>query len=223
VLAAVVSLLERTFIRVGNEEYARVNRSFGLTTLRDRHAEINGSTVHFRFRGKSGVRQVVAVSDHRLARIVRCCQELPGQELFQYRAGAGRYRAVTSADVNAYLREAGGGDFTAKTFRTWAGTVLAAQELANRPAPASEAEARRELAAAVELVAARLGNTRAVCRCCYVHPAVPDAYRAGTLAAELKVPEQAHEGLEPFEAAVQHFLSRRSAAGGLREEPRQAG
>jgi DNA topoisomerase-1 len=180
VLATVVRLLEKTLIRVGNEEYARDNHAYGITTMQDAHARIGSSTIRFVFRGKSGKEHAVAVHDRSLARIVKACRDLPGQELFQYVDGKGRRRNVGSEDVNAYLREISGEDFTAKDFRTWAGTILAATTLAEfrRQEPHAPATSRR-LANAVELVACRLGNTKAVCRKSYVHPVVLDAYREG--------------------------------------------
>jgi DNA topoisomerase-1 len=181
VLAGVVCLLEITHIRIGNEEYARANHSFGLTTLQDRHAEIHGATIRFRFRGKSGVRHAVHLHDRRLARLVRRCQEVPGDELFQYLDDEGKPRDIDSADVNAYLHEIAGEEFTAKDFRTWAGTVLAARALRDCLPCARQAEARRHVAAAIESVARELGNTPAVCRKCYVHPGVVSAYPDGTL------------------------------------------
>jgi len=211
VLAAVLKLLETTLIRVGNEEYARDNGSFGLTTFRGRHASIKGWTVQFRFRGKSGKVHEVDVQDRRLSRIVKSCQDLPGQELFQYVDGRGRRRAVTSSDVNDYLREVTGQDFTAKDFRTWAGTVLAAWALSERPAARTKAEARKNVLHAVEKVAGRLGNTVAVCRKCYVHPVVFDAYLDGTLAGTLRqrLDHEARVGedrLRPEEMAVLALL-----------------
>jgi DNA topoisomerase-1 len=179
VLAAVVQLLEKTLIRVGNEEYARANRSFGLTTMRDQHARIEGTTVHFEFRGKSGIEHAVDLHERRLARIIKACQDLPGYELFQYVDRDGRREVIDSADVNAYLRELCGEDFTAKDFRTWAGTVLAAKALADLAAFASKAEAKRNIGRAVESVSERLGNTKTVCRKCYIHPAVFAAYTDG--------------------------------------------
>jgi DNA topoisomerase-1 len=182
VLATVVRLLETSLIRVGNAEYAEENGSYGLTTLRTRHVRVEGAGLRFEFRGKGGKRHVVDVADRRLARVVRQCQELPGHELFQYVDEDGQRRTVGSADVNAYLREISGEDFTAKDFRTWAGTVLAASSLrAEASASESELEAKRTLARAIEGVAARLGNTPAICRKCYVHPAVVEAYSRGTL------------------------------------------
>ena len=179
VLAAVVQLLEKTLIRVGNEEYARQNRSFGLTTMREQHAKIDGSTMRFVFRGKSGIEHSVGLRDARLARIVKACRDLPGYELFGYVDGHGERQVIDSADVNAYVREISGEDFTAKDFRTWAGTVLAAKALADVRSFASQAEAKRNIVRAIESVAKRLGNTKAVCRKCYIHPAVFDAYLDG--------------------------------------------
>jgi DNA topoisomerase-1 len=213
VLATVVRLLETTLIRVGNEEYARQNGSFGLTTLRNHHASVNGQTVRFSFCGKSGVRHSVRVTDRRLARIVRRCQDLPGQELFEH-VEDGESRTIDSADVNAYLREIAGEDFTAKDFRTWAGTVLAARALQDVEAFDSEAQARRNVVAAIEAVAKRLGNTTAVCRKCYVHPAVIDAYIDGTLLETLRQRVESEIAtslpeLPPEEAAVLAFLQER--------------
>jgi DNA topoisomerase-1 len=179
VLAAVVQLLEKTLIRVGNEEYARQNRSFGLTTMREQHATIAGSTMRFVFRGKSGIEHSVDLRDARLARIVKACRDLPGYELFGYVDGHGERQVIDSADVNAYVREISGEDFTAKDFRTWAGTVLAAKALAGVRTFASNGEAKRNIARAIESVAKRLGNTETVCRKCYIHPAVFDAYLDG--------------------------------------------
>jgi DNA topoisomerase I len=183
VLAAVVRLLEKTLIRIGNDEYAKQNGSIGLTTMRDQHAKVNGSTVRFEFRGKSGIRHAVDLHDKSLARIVKACRDLPGYELFQYVDGDGRRQVIDSADVNAYLREISGEDFTAKDFRTWAGTVLAAGELAGAGRFSSTAEAKRNVVKAVEAVAKRLGNTKAVCRKSYIHPAIFDAYLAGAVLA----------------------------------------
>jgi DNA topoisomerase I len=179
VLATVVQLLERTLIRVGNEEYARANGSIGLTTMRDSHAKVTGDGLRFVFRGKSGVSHEIGLGDRRLARIVRACRDLPGQELFQYIDESGQQRPINSADVNAYLHDVSQQDFTAKDFRTWHGTVLAARALADARPMRSEAHAKREIAAAIASVALRLGNTQSVCRKCYVHPAVVDAYRIG--------------------------------------------
>jgi DNA topoisomerase-1 len=185
VLAAVVRLLEMTLIRVGNDEYARLNRSFGLTTMRARHARIEGSRVRFRFRGKGGVTHEVGLRDRRIASIVRRCQELPGQELFQYVDEDGDVRDVTSDDVNDYLREASGGDYTAKDFRTWAGTLLAYRALRALQPEDHGAAAKRNVVQAMRLTAERLGNTPAVARGSYVHPAVLDAYLDGSLGGAL--------------------------------------
>jgi DNA topoisomerase-1 len=179
VLAAAVQLLEKTLIRIGNEEYARANGSVGLTTMRDRHARIRGAAVRFEFRGKSGVAHAVDLHDARLARIVKACRDLPGYELFQYVDEQGRRQAIGSDDVNGYLREVSGDDFTAKDFRTWAGTVLAAQALARLSGFRTQTEARRNVMQAVAAVASRLGNTKAVCRKAYIHPAILAAYMDG--------------------------------------------
>jgi DNA topoisomerase-1 len=217
VLATVVKLLETTLIRVGNEEYARQNRSFGLTTLRDRHVKVDGSTLRFRFRAKSGKEHEITLRDRRLARLVKRCQDVPGQVLFQYLDADGERRTVESADVNAYLREITGEEFTAKDFRTWAGTVLAATALRELEAFDSDAQAKKNVVRAIEAVAQRLGNTPSVCRACYVHPAIINAYFEGTTVqvvrerAEHELVED-HEGLPPEEAAVLAFLHQRLAA-----------
>jgi DNA topoisomerase I len=181
ILAAVVQLLEKTLIRVGNEEYTRTNGSFGLTTLRNDHVDISGSTVHFEFRGKGGKRHCVDLNDRRLARVIERCQELPGQELFQYLDGNGERQTIGSADVNGYLKEITGQDFTAKDFRTWAATVLATCALRQLNHFTTKREAARNLNQAVDSVAARLGNTRTICKKSYVHPVVIEAYVAGAL------------------------------------------
>jgi DNA topoisomerase-1 len=186
VLATVVRLLETTFIRIGNEEYARDNASFGLTTLRERQVRVRGARLSFRFRGKSGVPHDVALTDRRLAAIVRRMQDLPGEELFRYADDTGETRAIESADVNAYLRQVAGAEFTSKDFRTWAGTLLCARALARVPRPASESAGRREVAQAIQAVARALRNTPAVCRKCYVHPAVIERYLAGRLQPALR-------------------------------------
>lgn len=215
VLAAVVALLERTRVRVGNEEYARDNRSFGLTTLRNRHARIRGGTMTFAFKGKAGKEHEVELADRRLARIVARCQELPGQQLFQYvDDDDGQRRAVTSDDVNVYLREITGHDFTAKDFRTWAGTVLAAMALQEFQAFDDAAQAKKNVVRAIESVAEKLGNTPAVSRASYVHPQIIDAYLEGDLLREVR--EEAdrklrHElaELTSEEAAVYALLRQR--------------
>ena len=211
VVATVVRLLETTFIRVGNEEYARENKSYGLTTLRDRHVDIQGDKVHFEFKGKSGVRHAIDLYDPRIAPIVKRCQELPGQELFQYVDSNGRRHRVKSDDVNAYLHEAMGEEFTAKDFRTWAGTVLAAVALTEFETFDSEAHAKRNIMQAIEKVAKRLGNTKTVCRQCYVHPAVFDAYLDGSFRSviQLKVEKELTHSLNTLsseETAVLAFL-----------------
>jgi DNA topoisomerase-1 len=212
VLATVVRLLDKTLIRVGNDEYARQNRSYGLTTLRERHVKVKGHTLRFTFRGKSGVQHAVAITDRRLARIIQQCQDLPGQELFQYVDGDGRRQAVDSDDVNAYLREISGRDITAKDFRTWAGTMLAARELRELGPATTKREAERNIVRAIDAVAERLGNTRAVCRKYYVHPAVLEAYVAGSTAPRPAAPprkkrlERPTAALRREEVAVLQFL-----------------
>ena len=185
VLATVVQLLERSLIRVGNDEYAKANNSFGLTTLRDQHVEVKGSTLRFEFRGKSGKRHSVGINDRRLARIVKQCRDLPGQELFQYLDEHGRRQDVNSADVNTYLREITGTDFTAKDFRTWFGTVLAATALREFRHADSKAAAKRNTLRAIEAVAGVLGNTPAVCRKSYIHPAILDCYMHRSMETKL--------------------------------------
>jgi DNA topoisomerase-1 len=187
VLAAIVQLLECTAIRVGNDEYARTNRSFGLTTLKDHHVEIAGARLRFEFRGKSGKIHTVDVTDRRLARIVARCQSIPGEELFQYVDDDGERQTVDSGDVNDYIRRISGQDFTAKDFRTWAGTMLAVDALREVGPFASQREAKSKLLAAVDRVAEQLNNTRAVCRKYYIHPAVVEIYLAGRLIEELAV------------------------------------
>ncbi len=213
VLAAVLRLLETTLIRVGNDEYAAKNNSFGLTTMRDRHADVSGSTVRFRFRGKAGVQHDIDVNDRRVAKIVKQCQDLPGQELLQYVDGDGNVRDIVSDDVNAYLKEISGQEFTAKDFRTWAGTVLAAQALQEFQQFDSQAMAKKNIVQAVENVAMRLGNTRAVCRKCYIHPAVIDSYMDGELLEnigdEARKMIKGVQGLGPEEAAVLVMLQKR--------------
>ncbi len=214
ILATVVRLLETTLIRVGNEEYARHNDSFGLTTMQDRHVAINGSTLKFEFRGKSGIQHAVDISDRRLAKIVKQSQDLPGYELFQYLDENGERWRIESSDVNDYLREIAGEEFTAKDFRTWAGTVLAARALQEFEAFDSKAQAKRNVVQAIESVAKRLGNTKAVCRKCYIHPAVINTYLDGTLLQTLsrKVKKAMTESLgklRPEEAAVMVLLQQR--------------
>ena len=216
VMATIVRLLETTCIRIGNDEYAKQNQSFGLTTLRNKHVKVTGSKIRFRFRGKSGIVRDVDLNDRRLAQIVRRCQDLPGQELFQYLDGDGARRIVNSSDVNQYLREATGIDLTAKDFRTWAGTVLAARALGELAPFASKTQAKRSLVRAVEAVAQKLGNTKAVCQKCYIHPATVKAYFDGILPQSLSRPapaaREAQRGLSDDEAAVMMILEESSKA-----------
>jgi DNA topoisomerase I len=214
VLATVVHLLETTLIRVGNDDYARTNKSYGLTTLRNPHVKVNGSELRFQFKGKSGKTWRLQVKDRRIARIVKQCQELPGQELFQYVDETGERKDVTSADVNAYLREITGRDITAKDFRTWAGTVLAALALREFELFDTQAGAKKNIRAAIERVASRLGNTPTICRKCYVHPEVLSAYVEGGLLLEIKGRVEAElrdelACLKPEEAAVLGLLEAR--------------
>ena len=214
VVATVVSLLEATLIRVGNEEYARDNHSYGLTTLEDRHVEVTGATLRFRFRGKSGVPHDVDLRDRRLAAIVRKCQELPGHELFHYVDDSGATKPIESGHVNAWLHEVAGEEFTAKDFRTWAGTVHAALDLAELAPAGSSTEAKRNVAAAIKRVASRLRNTPTVCRKCYIHPAIVAGYMEGELAEALKKGSSsvhAPHALRPEERAVIAFLTTRAA------------
>ena len=211
VLATIVSIMERTFIRVGNEEYARTNNSYGLTTMRNKHANVKGSKVQFKFRGKSGIEHAVDVADRRLARIVKKVQELPGQELFAFVDDDGEVRDVKSQDVNDYLREITGEEFTAKDFRTWAGTVLAAVALNHLDPFQTKKEATANVKHAIGAVAKILGNTPAVCRKCYIHPAVLETYLSGSMIEGLKrKTEQALAenlpDLRSVEAAVMTFL-----------------
>ncbi|HEY1415876.1 MAG TPA: DNA topoisomerase IB [Caulobacteraceae bacterium] len=210
VLATVVHLLETTMIRVGNRDYAAANSSYGLTTLCNRHVSLEGQEVRFHFKGKSGRDWRVSVRDRRAARIVRALQDLPGQLLFQYADDDGALQAVSSADVNAYLREISGAEVTAKDFRTWAGTVLAAVALASRTAEGA-APSKRSAAEVIAGVAASLGNTPTICRKCYVHPHLVEAYLNGGLALRIN-PEPCDElGLDAHEAAVLAFLKQRAA------------
>ena len=216
VLATVVRLLETTLIRVGNEEYARTNESYGLTTMRDEHVAVTGSTVRFAFRGKSGKEHHIDIRDRRLATVVKRSQDLPGQELFQYVDADGSRQTIDSGDVNAYLQQITGHHFTAKDFRTWAGTVMAARALQEFAEFDSQVQAKQNVVRAIETVAQRLGNTRAVSRKSYVHPAIIDAYLDGSLLSTLRqrVEQELSEGLEdlePEEAAVLAFLRSRLA------------
>jgi DNA topoisomerase-1 len=225
VLATVVHLLQATMMRIGNEEYARRNKSFGLTTLRDRHVRIDGSEVEFHFRGKSGVNHTIKVDDPRLARIIKHSRDLPGQELFQYIDDDGERRTIGSADVNDYLREITGDDFTAKDFRTWSGTMLAAMALQEFQKFDSHAQAKKNIVQAIEAVAEKLGNTPSVCRKCYVHPAVIESYLDGTMLHALQertrqeLVEDIH-ALSPEEAAVVALLQRRLQSESAASPPR---
>ncbi len=212
VLATIVRLLETTFIRIGNEAYARENNSFGLTTLRRRHVDIQGSRLTFKFKGKSGVEHTINLTDRRLARIVKTCRDIPGYELFEYLDDDGTPRSVDSTCVNDYLREISTENFTAKDFRTWAGTVLAAANLRDCEPCDNQTQLKKNVVEAIKSVAHRLGNTPSVCRKCYVHPAVLDAYLNGamtTLLADLKPTTTAHpNALRPEETALLHLLQK---------------
>ena len=212
VLATVVQLLERTFIRVGNEEYARQNKSFGLTTMKDRHVKVTGKKLRFRFRGKSGKEHEVDIMDRRIAKIIRKLQDLPGQDLFQYLDDEEKLCSVTSPDVNDYLREITGQDFTAKDFRTWAGTVLTAMALNAQDKFATSKEAKSNVKNAIAAAAKLLGNTPTICRKCYVHPAILDSYLQGHLIQGLQSRLDEGDGIPDFNAderAVLTFLKRR--------------
>jgi DNA topoisomerase-1 len=211
VLAAVVRLMETTLFRIGNTEYAKANKSFGLTTLRDRHVEIDGSRIHLNFRGKHGIRHEADVNDRRLARIIKDCRDLPGFELFQYLDEEGQRHTIDSGDVNDYLRDITGEEITAKDFRTWAATNLAALALQEFELFDTEAKRKHAVVRAVENVAKHLGNTPAICRRCYIHPAIFDGYLDGTLLTTLKEQTQAYlaenvTGMSAEEAAVAAFL-----------------
>lgn len=227
ILATVTRLLETTLIRVGNDEYAQQNGSYGLTTLHNRHARVRGGQITFEFRGKSGKRHQGDVHDPHVARLVRQCQDLPGQDLFGYVDADGTVRDVTSEDVNAYLRDIAGAEFSAKDFRTWAGTILAAIALREFEEFASQKEAKRNVGRAVEAVARMLGNTAAVCRRCYIHPAILDGYIAGqTIATLRRSAEQRLRGslarLRPEEAAVMMLLRERLAQAEEQSGPQRA-
>jgi DNA topoisomerase-1 len=205
VLAAIVHLLDTSLIRVGNDEYAKHNKSYGLTTLKDQHAEVNGDKLRFVFTGKSGKSWRLALKDRRVAKIIKALQDLPGQRLFQYEDDDGAPQSVSSTDVNAYLREISGSDISAKDFRTWGGTVLAAAALSAFDKPDTAMLAKANIKAAIDEVAGSLGNTPAICRKCYVHPALLEAYENG----ELKLRKTKRAGLSPHEASVLAFLDRR--------------
>ncbi len=222
VLATIVRLMEVTLIRVGNAEYARENHSYGLTTMRGRHVHVRGSTVTFKFQGKSGVRHTIDISNRRLAKIVQRCQDIPGYELFQYIDSEGERHTIDSADVNDYLREISNQDFTAKDFRTWAGTVLACMMLREFEAFESQAQAKKNIVRAVELVAERLGNTPSVCRKCYVHPALLECYLSGAMIEilnNMRVEQEAagsSNKLRQEEATLMHLLQQMLALAEVR-------
>jgi DNA topoisomerase-1 len=216
VLATVVSLLECTCIRVGNEEYTKANRSYGLTTLQDRHVKISGSNLRFEFRGKSGKTHSVSLNDRRLARIVQRCQAVPGEDLFQYIDDDGTRQSIGSGDVNEYIKEISGQEFTAKDFRTWAGTLLAVAALSEVGAWSTQRQAKSNVLRAIDSVAEQLNNTRAVCRKYYVHPAVFESYLAGTMADALKngVKETVKSTLGDEEASVVRLLRHHLSSNG---------
>lgn len=209
VMATVITLLDVTLIRVGNTQYARDNRSYGLTTLRSKHVEVNGSAIAFQFRGKSGVEHQITVKDRRLARIIKRCQEIPGQNLFQYLDENGERHAISSSDINAYLKTLTGADFTAKDYRTWAGSAAALAWL-RMLCWETETEAKKHVTEMVRQVARQLGNTPTVCRKCYIHPAVVEAFLLGAL-RELPTP-RVRKGLSAEEAALALFLQRMTQA-----------
>jgi DNA topoisomerase-1 len=214
VLATIVHLLETTMIRVGNADYANQNKSYGLTTLKDRHVKVDGSELRFQFKGKSGKQWRLSIRDRRVAKIVKASQDLPGQHLFQYLDENGEQREVTSGDINAYLKEISGSDITAKDFRTWNGTVLAALALSEYEKVDSEAAAKRNIRSAIEAVSARLGNTPTICRKCYIHPEILESYLSQSLALQALESAEAElrddlAQLRPEEALVLAFLQRR--------------
>jgi len=214
ILATVIEVMEKTLIRIGNEEYAKENHSYGLTTLQGKHVDVHGSTVRFHFKGKSGVKHDIALHDKRLAKIIQRCNDLPGHELFEYRDENWKVHSIGSADVNNYLKTISGDDFTAKDFRTWYGTVLAAEALKSFKKFDSQAEAKKNVIQAIEMVAKKLGNTRSVCRKCYIHPAIMESYMDRTLIKNLKVQIKSMissklKSLRPEEAAVVAFLYQR--------------
>jgi len=211
VLAVVVRLLDTLSIRVGNEEYTRENKSFGLTTLRSRHVKITGTNIHIHFRGKRGIEHDVGIRDRRLAGIIKQCQDLPGHELFQYLDESGKRTPIDSDDVNKYLRRITGKEFTAKDFRTWAGTVFTTCALTDLGDAETQTQAKKHLAQAIEAAAKHLGNTSTICRKCYVHPEVINSYLDGKLLSALKQDDEqavlaSLDGLRPEEIALMKFL-----------------
>jgi DNA topoisomerase-1 len=215
VVASIIWLLDNTMIRVGNAQYARDNESFGLTTLRGRHVEVEGAKLRFRFKGKSGKQWQLKLVDRRMAKIIRSIQDLPGQQLFQYVDEAGEARLVRSQDVNEYIRDASGGDFSSKDFRTWGGTVRAAAIFAQTPLPETKTGVSRVLNAAIDQVAHQLGNTRSVCRSCYIHPGIIDSWQNGELPDELAALARSRRktprGLDEEEALVLFWLELRES------------
>jgi DNA topoisomerase-1 len=212
VLATIVALLQTTLIRIGNDDYAKENKSYGLTTLRNRHVAIEGGTLRFEFKGKSGKLRKLKLHDRRIARVVKACHDLPGQDLFQYFDDEGTRHPISSSDVNAYLKETAARDVTAKHFRTWAGTLLAAIALSKSPQPESTSAAKKTIKAAIAEVAKRLGNTPTICRKCYVHPEVLAAYLEGDCIAVDSTETQIAiglEGLRSEEDRLLAFLDRR--------------
>ena len=205
VLAVIVHLLDTSLIRVGNDEYAKINKSYGLTTLKDQHAQVRGETLRFVFTGKSGKSWRLTLKDRRVAKIVKAAQDLPGQRLFQYEDDDGAPQSVASTDVNAYLREISGRDISAKDFRTWGGTVLAAAELSGFKTAKTQTLAKANIKAAIDVVSGSLGNTPAICRKCYVHPNVLETYENGSF----RLGKAKRAGLSAHEAAVLNFLDRR--------------
>jgi DNA topoisomerase I len=226
VLAAIVWLLDNTMIRVGNESYARENNSFGLTTLKRRHMNVEGSTLRFSFKGKSGKEWRVRLVDRRIARVMRLLQDLPGQELFNYIDEEGERRLIRSQDVNDYIREAMGEGFSSKHFRTWGGTIAAAHLFEQVEVPESQAGQRRAMNATIDKVAALLGNTRSVCRSCYIHPTVTEAWTEGTLAAGLDAARQKvrrpRKGMDKLEAVAARWLTDRQNRARRKRKPKQA-
>jgi DNA topoisomerase-1 len=225
ILATVIRLLETSMIRVGNEEYRRQNNSFGLATLRSRHVNVSGSTIRFEFRGKSGVQHALDLNNRQLARIIKQCQELPGHELFQYVGEDGERYTIDSADINEYLRQIAGDGFSSKDFRTWAGTVCAARQLAQFESAPTQSARKKNIQRAIESVAKELGNTKAVCRKCYIHPGLIEAYADGSLSqlvnrhARKRTTITSHR-LAAEEAAVLALLKRKpKSSKGLPTEP----
>ena len=215
VLATVVSLLEKTMIRVGNDEYAKTNQSYGLTTLQEKHVNVTGDSIRFKFKGKSGKEWNLKVTDRRIAKVVRACEEIDGQELFKYTDEEGEIHTISSSDVNGYLQNITGENFTAKDFRTWSGTVIASMALQEYETFDSQAQAKKNVVAAIEHVSQQLGNTPAVCRKCYVHPAILDAYLDGSFIAQISkeidktLQKRYDQGLKEEEIRVLQFLRRR--------------